>query len=372
MNAIPIAFSDCRSGRSARFVRNGNAAFPTTNLRAGRLLTAPLATVCSGLLLAGFLAVLVRDAAAQTATSDISGMTLRLSSWTGVTGYEQALGDSLLQLVPQGKRDRAGNVRVHLGGGSLKRLVTCPLDEPGYVIGGVRADGYLTLRRVPGQVSALFDQQIEGQRITIQGIRGDVPGVVAVRSIHLTRGRDDPSSARFTVDNALVDVGASSAPQARALGIKVLSPVTLTKRPHAYGTGLIAAPSVGRRAACAALLLAVRQSVVRAKLLPPVTVAFTVQQRLENRGLATIANAEGPFRETIIVDAAPGRLGSVNLRGAADSTMRAEFTDRWRSLGPVTRWLLPVKYQGTPVETVSTVDADSLRQALVRWIGGDD
>jgi putative aminopeptidase len=328
-------------------------------------------TVRSALLLAGFLAFPIPDAAAQSAHSDIAGITLRLSSWTGVTGYEQALGDSLLRLIPKAERDRIGNVRLPLGGGSAKRLLACPLDEPGYVIGGIRADGYLTLRRVPGQVSPLFDQQIEGQRITIQGIRGDRPGVVAVRSIHLTRGRDDPSSTPFSVDNAFVDVGASSAPQVKALGIKVLSPVTLTKRPHAYGDGLIAAPSAGRRAACAALLLAVRQSVLRAKLLPPVTIAFTVQQRLENRGLAIVANAEGPFHETLIVDAAPGRLGSVDIRGAPDSTTLADSTDRWRGLGSVRRWLLPVRYAGTPVETVSMADADSLRQALVKWIGGD-
>ncbi len=329
-------------------------------------------TVRSALLLAGFLAFPIPDAAAQIANSDIAGMTLRLSFWTGVTGYEQALGDSLLRLLPKAVRDRIGNVRLRLGGGSAKRLLTCPLDEPGYVIGGVRADGYLTLRRVPGKVSPLFDQQIEGQRITIQGIRGDIPGVVAVRSIHLTRGRDDPSSSLFTVDNAFVDVGASSALQVRSLGIKVLSPVTLAKRPHAYGDGLIAAPSAGRRAACAALLLAVRQSVLRAKLLPPVTVAFAVQQRLENRGLSTIAHAEGPFDETLTVDAAPGRLGSVDMRGAPDSTMQADSTDRWRGLGSVRRWFLPVRYAGTPVETVSMADADSLRQALVKWIGGDE
>jgi putative aminopeptidase len=371
MNAISIALSDCRSGRSTSFARNGNAASSKTICRASDFPKLPLMMVRSALL-AGFLAFPIPNAAAQTANSDIAGLTLRLSSWTGVTGYEQALGDSLLRLIPQARRDRVGNVRLHLGGGSPKRLVACPLDEPGYVVGGVRPDGYLTLRRVPGQVSPLFDQQIEGQRITIQAIRGEVPGVVAVRSIHLTRGRDDPSSTPFTVDNAFVDVGASSAPQVRALGIKVLSPVTLAKRPHAYGTGLVAAPSAGRRAACAALLLAARQSVLRAKLLPPVTIAFTVQQRLENRGLATIANAEGPFNETMIVDAVAGRLGSVDLRGTSDSTLQADSTGSWRGLGSVRRWSLPVRYQGTPVETVSTADADSLRQALVKWIGGEE
>jgi hypothetical protein len=44
---------------------------------------------------------------------------------------------------------------------------------------------------------------------------------------------------------------------------------------------------------------------------------------------------------------------------------------QWASLGRVIRWTLPVRYGGTPVETVALRDADSLRAALVRWIGGE-
>src|SRR2546422_9070916 len=62
----------------------------------------------------------------------------------------------------------------------------------------------------------------------------------------------------FTVDNAYVDVGATSATEARALGIDVLDPVAAAKRPHVYGDRLLAAPVVGRRATCAALAAAVQ------------------------------------------------------------------------------------------------------------------
>jgi hypothetical protein len=37
----------------------------------------------------------------------------------------------------------------------------------------------------------------------------------------------------------------------------------------------------------------------------------------------------------------------------------------------VKRWSIPVRYAGTPVETVALADADSLRNVLMRWIGGD-
>lgn len=297
--------------------------------------------------------------------AQLSEMALRMASISAVTGYERALVDTILRLLPGSARDRAGNAWLTLGGGSGKRLVVCPLDEPGYVVGAIRQDGYLTLRRVPGRVSPLFDQQLEGHRITVQGRRGLVPGVVAVRSIHLTRGRK-PADEPFTVDDAYVDVGVSSRAEAAALGIAVLSPVTLAKRPHRYGDGLLAAPAAGRRTACAALLLAVQEPTLRAKPAPPVLVAFAVEQELSERGLGTLANAQGPFEETLIVDGGPGSRG-VGLQQGPDTAT----SGRWPALGRVTRWSLPVTYGGTAVETVGLGDAASLRDALLKWIGGD-
>ena len=294
----------------------------------------------------------------------LQALTLRLTSIPAVTGYEQLLVDTLLHLVPGARRDRAGNVRLQRPGGSARRLIVCPLDEPGYVVGQLRVDGYLTLRRVPGR-GASFDRQLQGHRVTIQGRRGPVPGVVAVRSIHLTRGRDAPSDTLFTVDSAYVDVGATSLADLSRLGVGVLAPVTLTKRPQIYGSSLLGAPSAGRRGACAALLLALRQSTVRAKAMPPLTVAFVVEQELSRRGLYTLVNADGPFDETLIVDGRPGLLGTLRREIGVDSTRQA------RALGKLREWSLPVKYAGTPVETISLVDADSLRAALGRWIGGD-
>jgi hypothetical protein len=70
------------------------------------------------------------------------------------------------------------------------------VDESGYVVGNITTDGFLRLRRVGRITSALYDQQIEGQRVTVWGRRGAVPGVVAVRSVHLTRGRPAGSDQR--------------------------------------------------------------------------------------------------------------------------------------------------------------------------------
>src|SRR5881296_2618562 len=172
-----------------------------------------------------------------SAQGDLDRLALRFASMTAVTGLEQAMVDSLRALFPGSTRDHAGNVTLTLGQGSPKRLFTCPLDEVGYVVGNILPDGFLLLRRVGGAgrtASPLFDQQLEGHRVTVFGARGAVPGVVAVKSTHLTRGRVGPGSPDpvFTVDNAFVDVGASSAAEVQGLGIAVLAPVSLTKRPQ--------------------------------------------------------------------------------------------------------------------------------------------
>jgi putative aminopeptidase FrvX len=252
---------------------------------------------------------------------------------TAITGYEQGMTDSLLALLPGSTRDRTGNVTVTLGRGGPKRLVYCNLDETGYVVGNITADGYITLRRVGGgpRLSPLFDQQLEGHRVTLFGRRGAVPGVVAVRSTHLARGRPTGGEAPFTVDNAYVDVGATSRDEVIALGVGLLTPVAQTKRPHRYGDRLLAAPYAGRRAACAALAAAVLS---KPRVRGTVVVAFTVQSLYSDSvGLKTVVNLQGPFTEARLVS-------------------------------------IPSKFPDTTVETVGLKDVDALRADLVKWIGG--
>ena len=222
-----------------------------------------------------------------------------------------------------------------LGRGAPKRLVYCNLDEVGYAVGNITDDGYILLRRVGGgaRLYPLFDQQIEGQRVTLFGRRGAVPGVVAVRSTHLTRGRPSRDELPFSVDNAYVDVGAASRAEVLALGVSVLTPLSVTKRPHRYGDrgGLLAAPNAGRRAGCAALASA---ALSRPRVNGTVVVAFTVQSLYaDTAGLKTVQNLQGPFMQSRLVT-------------------------------------VPSKFPETTVESVALKDVDALLADVVKWFGG--
>jgi putative aminopeptidase FrvX len=286
----------------------------------------------------------VSPATGQSAPG-LDSLVSRLAGTTAVTGYEQRLADTMLALLPGSARDRAGNAVRDPGGAGRRVLAVCPLDEPGWVVGNVRPDGYLTLRRSPGRLVPGRDAQLQGARVDVHTKGGVVPGVIAVRSVHLTRGRGT-TLGPFTSDSAYLDLGATSAAEVERLGVTVLSVVTLAKRPHRYGTDLLAAPSAGRRAACAALLDAARSAAGSRGV-----VGFLVEQELGRRGLTTLANRAGPFAETIFVDAA----GPVSSGDDATPT----------ALGRVTRVALPVRYPGTPVETVSMADVVRLRDDLL-------
>ena len=280
------------------------------------------------------------------AQESLDELAVRLAGMTAVSGYEQAMVDSLLPVLPGSTRDRAGSAVLDIGSGGSHTLIVCPIDEAGYVVGGIRADGYLTLRRVGPGPGPRADERLQGQRVTVFGRKGAVPGVVGVRSVHLTRGRGP--APMFTLDDAFVDLGASSVAEVAALGVTVLSPVARAKAPHRYGSDLLAGPAVGRRAACAALLSAAR----RPRTSAWIAVAFAVEQRFTGRGLLTLMHERGPFTRTILVDgeSAPGRWDP--------------------GFGVVDSWLVPVRYPGTPVETISLTDLRALEQRLSSLIGG--
>lgn len=276
----------------------------------------------------GALMLLLASPASLSAQS-IDSLTLRFAGFTTVSGYEQAVSDSLMTLFPGASRDRLGDVSITLGSGTPRRLVSCPIDEAGYVVGGISAEGYLTLHREGRVSSPLFEQQLEGQRIAVFGTSGPVPGVVGVRSVHLTRGRT-ANDAPFTADDAWVDIGAASSADVAALGIRILSPVALARKPLRYGDG-VAATAVGRHAACAALAAAVLS---HPRTAGSVVVSFTVQGLQQgDPGLSSVMALRGPFTDTLTAT-------------------------------------LPVKYPETSAETVMLADVRTLEQRLVQWIGG--
>ncbi len=303
----------------------------------------------------------------------------RLIGVTAVTGYEDAAAESLLAWLPGAELDRAGNVIWKSGSGEPVRIAACPLDEPGHVVAGVTPEGYLTLRRAgrppPGTSPERF---LEGQRVTVFGAAGPVPGVVGVRSTHLQRSRSGaevrvPGREPLPLDEALVDVGASSPHEVAALGVRVLAPVARVKAPLRYGRDLVAAPSAAARGACAALLAAARQAEKDGIRDGTAVAAFTRRRYFGWDGAAfAVASAAGTevggrpeagVQAVLLGDPAPDdSLG----RGAY--SVAEDGPEGFPEVARVSLWLLPARYAYSPVETVSLRDVEHLSTRLAAFL----
>ncbi|HVR07854.1 MAG TPA: hypothetical protein VMW75_07365, partial [Thermoanaerobaculia bacterium] len=176
-----------------------------------------------------------RTGASQTAPADPGSALEAYLRLAAVAGREQPAAGFIRQRLGRDlpvRSDASGDLTVTLGSGAPRRLVACPLAEPGFVVSRVTADGYLRLAAAGEDIpaGALWQQAHEGQVVWVAGARGAVPGVVAARSIHL-HPHPEPAAAPFTLADAFVDVGAENAAQAAEMGIRPLDPVALDRRP---------------------------------------------------------------------------------------------------------------------------------------------
>jgi putative aminopeptidase FrvX len=311
-----------------------------------------------------------------------------------VAGREEMARDFVRQRLEglPAEVDRAGNLVLTVGSGAPKRLVTCILGEPGYVVSGIEPDGYLRLFP-SGEPSfaPLWDQSHEGNVVAIGGSGGLVPGAVAVRSVHLEQEPPLPGAPPphpFRISEAWVDVGAESAAEVAELGIRLLDPVALIRRPVRLAGGLVAGPSARQKGACIAQLEAAR-ALSRAPGQGTVVFAWTVNDRLNPASLTHLVRTRGPFDEVVRLSALFGWSGTDTLvaeplprpgsgllgSGQIPAGVRASEAPHL-SFPPlfgearVALIGLPALYPDSQVEAISGEDVDRLADALLAFAGG--
>jgi putative aminopeptidase FrvX len=227
-----------------------------------------------------------------SAHQSINDVLRELVETPAVTGYEQSAGKKIvarIKAMPQRYAftiDRTGNIAVTVGSGAPKRLIVAPFDEPGFVVSGITPEGYLTLQRLPqGGNLPLFNELYAAQPVMLQTAKGDwINGAMTGVSIHLQPQRQHPPSMA-DLDNMYVDVGATSAQEARAGGADVLSPLAIGRNFHLLDTARkYASPAIGDRFGAAALL-ELLHALDASKIKGTLTVAFVTQQWLGARGL---------------------------------------------------------------------------------------
>ena len=207
-----------------------------------------------------------------------------------VPGYESALAgkirDRLKSFSPTS--DNLGDVIVTIGSGGPTRLIVAPMDEPGYVISNITADGYLQVQRLPQfGVLPLFNELYSAEPVQIQTASGKwIPGVVAGLSIHLLPGRLNPPDPDY-IENMFVDIGATSAADAKRLGADNLGPMVIGRTLYRLGANFETGTAIGDRFGDAALVELLRR-IDPSKINGTLVVAFVAQQWAGARGLERI------------------------------------------------------------------------------------
>ncbi len=205
----------------------------------------------------------------------------------GAPGYEAGVRALVQARLPAGvtrTTDAMGNLVATLGEGEPATMFVAHMDEIGFVVSEVRADGFLRLKPLGG----IDPRTIIGRLLRIVTEKGQLLGAVTVRPPHLMR---DPAAEMKDVPpvtELFVDVGAASRAEAEAMGIRLLDFAVYEKEPKVLNGRLVCSRALDDRAGCWVLLKALAELVKK----PPrgcVHFAFSVQEEVGLRGAALLA-----------------------------------------------------------------------------------
>lgn len=295
-----------------------------------------------------------------------------IASWVAldvVTGYETRSAPRVAEALPGWEPDRWGNLVLTVGSGAPRRVVACALDRPAYAVTQITDDGYLRLHRIGrGSRHPLWDQAHEAQQVRVLTEAGPVAGATARSNGHFAfQHRND--TAVVTADDLWVDVGARSAADVEALGIRLLDPVTRHVPPWAPA-GEVAGPQAGRRGGCAAVATVAEAARGGASPAGETRFVLSAQEVFGWVGLTSLVTRGGPVDEVALV--APGesegvveRRPSTSLGGRPGATLEAA------GIAEVT-WIAPeVRSPGALMEGLSGEQAQSVLTAVAEAAGVD-
>jgi len=212
----------------------------------------------------------------------------------GLSGHEDRvrryLRARLEELGIAAHSDRLGNLIATLEGDPEAPAVMlfAHMDQLGFVVRKVEADGQLRVERVGG----IPERALASQAVLVCiGEGRDLPGVLGNKSHHATA----PEEKYHVVPYAerLVDTGLASAAAVEAAGVTVGTPLVYLPRVLPLAGDRLAGTSVDDRAGCAVILEVVR--LLKESPAPPtVHLVFSVQEEFNLRGALPAAQALQP------------------------------------------------------------------------------
>jgi putative aminopeptidase FrvX len=212
----------------------------------------------------------------------------------GLSGHEgrvrRYLKEQLTALDLPTRSDRQGNLVAELPGtaGASKVMLFAHMDQLGFVVRKVEADGFLRVERLGGVPErALASQAV----LLCVGEGRDRPGAIANKSHHATTPEEKYRVVPY--QEVYVDAGFASADAVRAAGIDIGTPVVYLPRSVALDGDRIAGTSIDDRAGCA-VMVEVARALRQMESRPTLQLVFSVQEEFNLRGALPAAQALQP------------------------------------------------------------------------------
>lgn len=212
----------------------------------------------------------------------------------GLCGYEgrvrNYIRDQLKTIGLETETDRLGNLITTIPGADSAPsvMVFTHMDQLGFVVRKIDADGFVRLERVGG----VPERTLAAQTVLFQiGEGEDRLGVIANKSHHATA--PDEKYRVVPYKEVFVDTGFDSRDAVLQAQIEVGTPVVYEPKFSMLSDKRICGTSIDDRAGCA-VLIDVCRMIATGKALPTIHVVFSVQEEFNLRGAVTAAQTLKP------------------------------------------------------------------------------
>ncbi len=222
----------------------------------------------------------------------LSQLTKDLMMIPGLSGYEtrvrKRIAAEMMAIGFTTSTDMSGNLIATLKGHGPSVMLFAHMDQLGFVVRKIEADGVMRLERLGGVPERALASQ---EMLICVGEGKDIPAIIANKSHHAT----SPDEKYRVVPYAEIylDAGFGTADAARKAGVDVGSPVVYAPRAFDLAGGQVCGTSVDDRAACA-VIVEVAAALKAQGNHPTIHFVFSVQEEFNLRGALTAAQVLQP------------------------------------------------------------------------------
>ena len=211
-----------------------------------------------------------------------------LSDTFGPSGFEDEVSATLQHLiepfVDEMRVDALGNLIATLHGtGDVTLMLDAHMDEIGFIISYVDDLGFLRFSQTSGWDARI----VPAQAVTIRTDLGTkIKGYIGTAPPHILRPEDRDKPHKL--EDLFIDVGAKSADQVAALGVRIGSPVVIAYPFELLNDQIVMARALDDRAGCAVIVQTL-EALAGQQLEATIVATFSVQEEVGLRGAGVAA-----------------------------------------------------------------------------------